>query len=89
MYYIAVYDIADSSKRLRKMLKLCRQYLNHVQFSVFEGELTNAQLAELKFKAEEIIDNELDSFIIYCVGNEKWMKREILGADKNSASNFI
>lgn len=88
MYYIAVYDIA-SPQRLPKMLKLCRGYLHHVQYSVFEGELTPAALAELKHKAKKVMNEHEDSLIIYCVGNERWMEREIIGIEKNSTSNFL
>ncbi|GAB1431094.1 CRISPR-associated endonuclease Cas2 [Ignavibacteria bacterium] len=88
MYYIAVYDIA-SEKRLPKMLKLCRSYLHHVQYSVFEGTLTPAALAELKHKAKKIMNMSEDSLIIYCIGNERWMDRDIIGVEKNSTSNFI
>lgn len=88
MYYIVVYDIA-SPKRLPKMLKLCRSYLHHVQFSVFEGELSKAQVAELLHKAKQIMDTLEDSMIVYCVGNEKWMDRTIVGIEKNATSNFL
>lgn len=88
MYYIIVYDIA-SPKRLPKMLKLMRGYLNHVQNSVFEGELTKSQLAEVRFKSEEIMNEAEDSLIIYCVGNHKWLDREIIGIEKRGISNFL
>lgn len=42
MYVILVYDI--DAKRVGKMLKLCRRYLNWIQNSVFEGELTDVKL---------------------------------------------
>ena len=42
MYIILVYDIGE--KRVAKMLKLCRRYLNWIQNSVFEGEITDLQL---------------------------------------------
>ena len=48
MYIILVYDCGE--KRVGKMLKLCRQYLNWIQNSVFEGELSDAQLLELEFR---------------------------------------
>ena len=41
MYVIVVYDIGE--KRVAKMLKLCRQYLNWIQNSVFEGEITKVK----------------------------------------------
>jgi len=88
MYYIIVYDIA-SPKRLPKMLKLMRGYVNHVQNSVFEGELTKSQLAEVRYKAKEIMNEDEDSLIIYCVGNEKWLNREIIGIEKRGVSNFL
>ncbi len=46
MYVIAVYDVGK--RRVGKMLKLCRRYLNWIQNSVFEGEITEAKLLELK-----------------------------------------
>ncbi len=88
MYYIAVYDIT-SPKRGTKMLKLLRQYLHHVQNSVCEGELTNAQYAELHHAARNLLDEEEDSLIIYCVGSTKWMKREIIGVEKRGTDNFL
>ena len=54
MYIILVYDIGE--KRVGKMLKLCRQYLNWIQNSVFEGDITEVKLKELKYKAKQIMD---------------------------------
>ena len=51
MYVILVYDIKmdDGGPRvLRRVFKICKRYLSHVQKSVFEGELTAAKLAALK-----------------------------------------
>ena len=42
MYVILVYDFRE--KRVGKMLKLCRRYLNWIQNSVFEGEISEARL---------------------------------------------
>lgn len=87
MYYILVYDI--NVKRVAKMLKLVREYLNHVQNSVFEGELTDAQLEELKYKISLLMNEEEDSVIIYCVGSKRWSNREVLGIEKNDIDNFV
>ena len=54
MYVIVVYDVGE--KRVGKMLKLCRQYLCWVQNSVFEGELSEVKLKELKLKMEGLIE---------------------------------
>lgn len=87
MYYILVYDV--SVDRVQRMLKIVREYLNHVQNSVFEGELTNAQLAELKDKCRSLMDEEEDSIIIYCVGSKRWSNREVLGIEKHNVDNFV
>ena len=50
MYVILVYDC--NHKLCGKMLKLCRKYLNWIQNSVFEGEISTAKLEELKKKSQ-------------------------------------
>ena len=87
MYIIAVYDVGE--KRVVKMLKLCRQYLNWIQNSVFEGELTEVQLKELKYRAKEIMKDDEDSFIIFSSRDQKWMDKQVIGKEKNSLDNFL
>jgi CRISPR-associated protein Cas2 len=87
MYIILVYDI--DVKRVGKMLKLCRQYLNWIQNSVFEGELSEVQLKTLKQKALSIMDTSHDSLIIFTTRQEKWLEKEIVGLEKNELDNFI
>lgn len=86
MYVIAVYDVGE--KRVVKMLKLCRQYLNLIQNSVFEGELTEVQLKELKYKAQDIIKDD-DSFIIFSSREQRWMDKHVIGKEKNNLDNFL
>ena len=86
MYIILVYDIGE--KRVAKMLKLCRKYLNWIQNSVFEGEITEVKLKELKFKAKEIM-LPTDSLIIFTSRNDKWLEKEIIGHERSSIDNFI
>ncbi len=80
MFVIAMYDIQQ--KRVGKALKICRKYLNWVQNSVFEGELTKARLARLKSEMSEIMDGELDSFIVYILRDERYQTRDIIGLRK-------
>jgi len=87
MYIILVYDIAE--KRVSKMLRLCRQYLNWIQNSVFEGEITEAKLKELLSRAKEIMDKEADSIIIFKSRGEKWLEKEVVGKEKNELDNFL
>ncbi|WP_026474891.1 CRISPR-associated endonuclease Cas2 [Alkaliflexus imshenetskii] len=87
MYIILMYDV--NQKRVAKMLKLCRKYLNWIQNSVFEGEITEVKLLELKYKAEEIMDSETDSLIIFKSRQEKWLDKEIIGKERSEIDNFI
>lgn len=87
MYVILVYDIGE--KRVGKMLKLCRQYLNWIQNSVFEGELSEVKLNELKVKAKRIMDVESDSLIIFSSEATKWMVKEIVGKERVNTDVFL
>lgn len=87
MYIILVYDIGE--KRVGKMLKLCRRYLNWIQNSVFEGELSDVLLKQLKSDAAEIMDKEIDSLIIFKARQEKWLEKEVFGKEKNDLDTFL
>ena len=87
MYVIAVYDAGE--KRVGKMLKLCRRYLNWIQNSVFEGEITEVKLKELIFEAKQIMDEQYDSLIIFSSRNSRWLDKQIIGIEKNSTDNFL
>jgi len=87
MYVIIVYDIEQ--ERVAKVCKYLRQSLNWVQNSVFEGELTKAQLAKVKSGLSNIINEEKDAVIIYTARDVKWMNRETMGIDKNPATNIL
>ena len=87
MYVILVYDVAQ--KRVGKMLKLCREYLCWIQNSVFEGELSEAKLRELKSLIGGIIDVDTDSVIIFTNKMSYNMDKEILGKERMSTDNFL
>jgi CRISPR-associated protein Cas2 len=87
MYIILVYDIEE--KRVAKMLKLCRQYLNWVQNSVFEGEITEVKLKELLQKAKAIIRQDSDSLIVFKSRQEKWLEKMVIGREKNNLDNIL
>ncbi len=71
------------------MLKLCRKYLNWIQNSVFEGEITEVKLEELKIKAKNIMDTDEDSLIIFKTRQERWLDKEIIGKERSSIDNFL
>ncbi len=71
------------------MLKLCRKYLNWIQNSVFEGEITEVKLHELQIKTSEIMDMEADSLIIFKSRNEKWLDKEVIGKERSTVDTFL
>ena len=87
MYIILVYDIEE--KRVGKMLKLCRKYLNWIQNSVFEGDLTEVKLKELLQFAKKIMKPEKDSIIVFSSREEKWLEKRVIGREKNVLNNII
>lgn len=87
MYVILVYDCGE--KRVGKMLRLCRKYLNWIQNSVFEGEISEVKLKELKLKASEFMELDEDSLIIFSGRTEKWLEKQIVGKERSSIDNFL
>lgn len=87
MYIILVYDI--NVKRVTRALKACRQYLNWVQNSVFEGELTPAKLKELKLRLKDLMEEKEDSVLIYKLKEQRLMVKEVMGQERNPTEQFL
>jgi CRISPR-associated protein Cas2 len=87
MFIILVYDV--NQKRVGKVLKKCRQYLNWVQNSVLEGEISDANYKKMQMELGRIIDKESDSVIIYNMRTTKYSQREILGVERSGTGNII
>lgn len=87
MYVIMVYDVEQ--ERVGRICKYLRRSLNWVQNSVFEGELTRAQLAKVKSGMMKILNEERDSVIIYIARDAKWMQRETIGVEKSPTANIL
>ena len=86
MYIILSYDV--SQKRVGKVMKICRKYLTHVQRSVFEGTLTEAEVNRLKRELDKIIDVEEDSVCIYRMDSLRFTQKEQIGVIQHF-SNII
>ncbi len=87
MYVIMVYDIGV--KRIDAIRITAKQYLNWIQNSVFEGEISIADLKELESRISYQIDPSVDSVLFFCINNKKWVYKKIIGVDKNNTSNII
>ena len=87
MHILITYDVqtetTSGQKRLRKVARLCLDYGQRVQNSVFECALTEAQLAELKEKLLHVIDTQNDSIRIYFLNRSE--NRRIITLGQNNA----
>ena len=88
MYIILIYDICkdeNGQKRWNRVFKLCKQYLVHIQKSVFEGEISEADLMILKKSIEKEIKKECDSVIIFKSRNKRWLDKDIMGIEQDDS----
>ncbi|HGY55364.1 MAG TPA: CRISPR-associated endonuclease Cas2 [Caldithrix abyssi] len=84
MMVLVSYDIATASKkgakRLRRVAKICTNYGQRVQYSVFELSVDPAQWAAIRQKLIDEINEEEDSLRFYFLGSN-WKRRvEHIGA---------
>ena len=87
MYVIITYDVAvERIDRVRGML---RQYLNWVQNSVFEGELTAGTLEEVSLKLRDVIDEQKDSVILNTISNANWLEKKVVGVERAEVSTVL
>lgn len=84
MMVLVTYDVnttAKGRKRLRHVAKLCVDYGQRVQNSVFECSVAPAEFVEIKSKLLDIIDPDSDSIRFYFLG-KNWQNRvETIGRD--------
>lgn len=94
MYVILIYDINLEEKAGKRVLqntfKICKKYLIHIQNSVFEGELLDSQILELKMELKKYVRKNIDSVILFKSRNKRWLDKEFLGKIENDkTSNFL
>ena len=87
MFVILVYDIGE--KRVNKFLKITRKYLYRVQNSVFEGEISEANLNMLTTELLEKMNEKEDSLILYKFRTTKYSERKCYGIDKGGEKLFL
>jgi CRISPR-associated protein Cas2 len=77
---LVTYDVNTVSEegkaRLARVAKICKNYGQRVQMSVFECRVTNAQLEELEAKLLKVIESDKDSLRIYTLvgGRDKCLR---------------
>lgn len=65
--FIVTYDICEP-KRLRLVFRTLRDWGNHLQYSVFECQLTRTELLQLKGELKEIIHHGQDQVLFIDLG---------------------
>jgi CRISPR-associated protein Cas2 len=65
--YLVCYDICDD-KRLRKVFQVMRGYGDHLQYSVFECQLTEMDLVRLRRELAGIIHHNEDQVLFVYLG---------------------
>lgn len=85
-YVIIVYDV--QADRTPKFLRYLRRYLTHVQNSVFEGELTEGTLEEVKTTLEAMLEPG-ESVMVYRMASEKYVDRVVFGDDPMDEQQFL
>ncbi len=87
MLVLVTYDVSTSStggqKRLRKVSKVCQNYGQRVQNSVFECVVDAAQFEMMKNELKKLIDESNDSLRFYRLGNNYKTKVEHVGAKES------
>jgi CRISPR-associated protein Cas2 len=83
MYILVTYDVDTISekgqKRLRRVARICKNYGQRVQNSVFECEVTEAQYCVLKNELCIAMDEKLDSIRFYHLNKNKHHSIDVLG----------
>jgi CRISPR-associated protein Cas2 len=84
MLVLITYDVNTETgagrKRLQKISKVCVNYGQRVQNSVFECNLDTALLKMIKQKLLDIMDKDVDSLRFYNLGKNYKSKVEHYGA---------
>ncbi|HEY3885307.1 MAG TPA: CRISPR-associated endonuclease Cas2 [Vicinamibacterales bacterium] len=65
--YLVCYDICDD-KRLAKVHKTMRVFGDRLQYSVFECQLTKAELSRCRYLLGDIINHDVDQVIFVDLG---------------------
>lgn len=76
MLVLITYDVStvtsEGQKRLRKVAKICQNYGQRVQNSVFECIVDMTQFTILKIELKKIIDSSQDSLRFYQIGGKNY-----------------
>lgn len=87
LYVIIVYDVGE--ERVNKVRVYLKQYLNWVQNSVLEGELTEAEYMKIMNGLRDVIDESQDNVICYKTKDRKYLAVDEIGTKKAEITTII
>ncbi|PWB54515.1 MAG: CRISPR-associated endonuclease Cas2 [Candidatus Methanoperedenaceae archaeon] len=87
MYVIIVYDVGV--ERVNKVRVYLKQYLNWVQNSVLEGELTEAEYMKVMNGLRDVIDESQDNVLCYKTKDRKYLAIDEIGTKKAEITTII
>lgn len=85
--FIVTYDICEP-KRLRYVFRTLRDWGNHLQYSVFECQLTRTELLQLKGELKEIIHHDEDQVLFIDLGPSDGRGDRVIEAMGQAYSQF-
>lgn len=77
-HYLVISHISDVKRRML-INNILHEYLYQQEASCFEGELTPAQMFEMKSKLKKILDRKKDVVIIYPLAKQNIFAKEVIG----------
>jgi CRISPR-associated protein Cas2 len=83
MFTVISYDVVVDKQRT-KVLKYLKGYGTHVQYSVFECDLTARQLVVVKRELSTLIDRTTDSVRVYQFDADAVKRVEVIGIGRVS-----
>jgi CRISPR-associated protein Cas2 len=88
MHVLITYDVNTMDKagaaRLRRVAKVCEDWGQRVQNSVFECKLDPAQYICVKAALSDLIDAKTDSLRFYLLGKDWHRRVEHVGVDRST-----
>lgn len=86
-YAFVFYDINE--KRVNKVFKICKKYLDHYQNSVFRGRISPSQIRSLQNEIQNIIQPDEDRVSFILLMNQNTFHEIELGYKKVENDLFL
>lgn len=77
--YLVCYDIAND-KRLRRVFKICKNFGDHLQFSVFECDLDPSEKIRMEAALKEVLEPTKDQVIFMRLGQSEGRGQRVITA---------